>query len=163
QARTPPPRTAGLSWSVRPWLFRLEVAPDRREQVSMRLRVALALQDLRGAGDGEVGDLVAQGFPGPRHLLLDLGLRGGKDPVGFRLRLGLRRVDRLALELLALGNDLGAPALGLGHHVGDALLRVREALTTLLPCRDAVGDRLLARVDRAHERRPDELGGEPDE
>jgi hypothetical protein len=67
----------------------------------MRLRVHLALQDLRGAGDGEVGDLVTQRFFRAGDLLLDLRFRRGENSIGFRLRLGLRRVGRLALELLA--------------------------------------------------------------
>jgi hypothetical protein len=32
------------------------------QEIRVRLRVDFALQDLRGAGDGELGDLVAQRF-----------------------------------------------------------------------------------------------------
>jgi hypothetical protein len=39
----------------------------------------------------------------------------------------------------SLGDDLGAAALRLGHHVGDPLLRVGEALAAFLAGCDAVG------------------------
>ena len=61
----------------------------------MRLRVDVALQDLRRAGDREIGDLVAQLLLRARDFLLDLGLRRGEDAVGFGLRLDLRLLDRL--------------------------------------------------------------------
>ena len=110
QAGTPPRRRAWQSSSVRPSRFRLELLPDRRQQVGVRLGVDFALQDLRGAGDGKIGDLAAQRFLRAGDLLADLGLRGGEDAVGLGLGLGLGGVDRLALELLALRDDLGAAA-----------------------------------------------------
>ena len=54
----------------------------------------------------------------PRNHAEDLGEDALRLDPGFRLG----RVDRLALELLALCDDLGAARFRLGHHVGDPLL-----------------------------------------
>ena len=101
----------------------------------MRSCVHLALQDLRGAGDGEFGDLSAQRFLRALDFLLDLGLRRRDDAVGLRLRLGLRVLDGVALQLLTLGDDFGSACLRLGHHFGDALFGARQALPSFLASR----------------------------
>ena len=90
--------------------------------------------------------------------LRDLGLGRGDDAVRLGLRLGLRLLDRLLPELLTLRDDLARLGAGLADQVGDPLLGVGQALAALLAGGEAVGDLLLARLDRTHQRRPDELG-----
>ena len=62
----------------------------------VHLAVDVALQDLRRAGNREVGDRVAQLLLRTLHFLLDLGLGRGDDAVGFRLGIDLRLLDRVA-------------------------------------------------------------------
>ena len=85
------------------------------------------LQDLRGAGDREVGDRVAQLFLRARDLLLDLRLGRGDDAAGFGFRVDLRLLDRLGLELLADRDDFGRPRLGFGQHLRVALFGAARA------------------------------------
>ena len=67
------------------------------------------------------------------------------------------------LELLADRDDLRRARLGFRQHFRVALLRTGELAPALLAGREAVGDLLLARLDGAHQRRPDESRAEPDE
>ncbi len=62
----------------------------------MRSGVHLALQDLRGSGNGEFRDLSAQRVLSALDLLLELGLPRRDDAVGLSLRFGVCMLDRIA-------------------------------------------------------------------
>jgi hypothetical protein len=72
-------------------------------------------------------------------------------------------LDGLVLELLALRDDLRGACLSIGQHLRDARLGLGEALAGFLAGGEPVRDLLLPVLDRAHQRRPDELGTEADE
>src|SRR6266571_2257450 len=129
----------------------------------MRLGVDFALEYLGSTRNGKRGDLAAQCLLGAIDLLLDFGLCRCDDAVGFGLRIGARLVDRIALELLALRDDIGRPRLGFGQHFSDPLFGPGKALPSLFARSQSVGDLLLALFDRTHQHRPDEPRAKPDE
>src|SRR5262249_27560848 len=141
----------------------LDLSLELRQQLGVRLGVHLAAQDLLGAGDGERGDLLAQGLARARVFLVDLGLRRGLLAVALFSGCVARLVDQLGGALLRLGDDIGR-ALARRAQVGLGLARRRlERLLALLGRGQALGDHFLALLDRAQQRRPDELDREPDE
>ena len=113
RARTPLRRRVGRWWRARPWrgaltARRFSCASSSACAVAStsRFRIFAAPATARSA------TAVAQLLLRARDLLLDLGLGGGDDAVGFGLRVDLRLLDRLGLELLADRDDLGRPRLG---------------------------------------------------
>src|SRR5690606_16189575 len=87
----------------------------------------------------------------------------GLVALAFRDRLGLGRVDDLVGALVGLLDDLVGLDPRRLQFVGDAFLGLGEVLLRVVRGREALGDLLLAFLDRPHQRRPDELPGEPDQ
>src|SRR5882762_7719219 len=133
------------------------------EQLGMRLGVDLAAQDLLRAGNGERGDLLAQHLLRARDLLVDIGLGGGEDALGLGPGGGLRLLEHLRIALFRGADDLADALARLLELLVRAPARRLEVPPALVARREAVGDLLLALLDRAHQRRPDEFDREPDE
>src|SRR5665213_1633076 len=142
-----------------PLQLRFDFAQHRR----MRGGIDFALQDLAGAGDGELRHLPAQILLGARNFLLDLRLGRRDDAVSLGLRLGLRAGDGLAADLLALRDDFVRLGARLGDQRLDATFGARQVFAALLAGGKAVCDGLLPRIDCERQRRPDVLGAQPDE
>src|SRR5581483_9731430 len=92
------------AYAARPWA--LDLRSQLVQHVGVGLGVDLALEDLRGAGDREVADLLAQGILRLRHLALDLGAAGGDDARLLRLRIALGLLDDLAGLLVGRADNL---------------------------------------------------------
>src|SRR5690349_322955 len=112
------------------------------DHVGVRLGVDLALQDLRGARDGELADLLAQLLAHALDLAHHFSVRRGLDA----LRLGLRRAPGLLDHdpglLVGAGQDVlrlhaGGLELLVGFHRG-----FRERAVALVGGRQPVGDLL---------------------
>src|SRR6266853_3977981 len=133
------------------------------EQLGMALRVYFAPEDFLRTGDGERGDLLPQHFPGAGDLLVDVGLGRGEDALGLGLGGGLRLVQHLRLALFRRTDELADALARLGELFVRALARLLQLAPAALARGEAVRDLLLALLDRAHQRRPDEFDREPDE
>src|SRR6266571_1887532 len=133
------------------------------EQLGVRFGVDLAAQDLLRAGDRERGDLLPERFPRAHDLLVDVGLGRGEDAIGLGPGGGLRLVEHLRVALFRRTDDLADALARLGELLVRAPARSLQVAPALLARGEAVGDRLLAPLDRTHQRRPDEFGREPDE
>src|SRR6266581_2032530 len=133
------------------------------EQLGVRLGVDLAAQDLLGAGDCERSDLFAQHLLRARDLLVDVCLGRCEDALGLGLGCGLRLVHHLRVALFRRTDDLADALARLRELLVRALARRLQLPPALLARGEAVGDLLLALLDRAHQRRPDEFDREPDE
>src|SRR5688572_21434512 len=141
----------------------LELLLDRVEKLAVRSGVDFPPQDLRGAGHGERGDVVAQLLARARHFLLDLSLGRGLFPCPFFLRGVLRFLDHLPGALLGLRKQVGSALARFPDLFIRALAGSLERAPALLGRGEAVGDGLLPRLDRAQHVRPDELHRHPDE
>src|SRR5260370_27044301 len=133
------------------------------EQLGVALRVYFAAEDFLRAGDRERGDLLPQHFLGAGDLLVDVGLGRGEDALGLGFRGGLRLVHHLRLAPFRRTDDLADALARLCELFVRALARLLQLAPALLARGEAVGDLLLALLDRAHQRRPDEPDPEPDE
>src|SRR5437870_8957969 len=133
------------------------------EQLGVGFRVDLAAQDLLRARDGERRNLLPEHFPGACDLLVDVGLGRGEDALGLGLGGGLRLVEHLRLASLRRTDDLADALARRGELFVRAPARRLELPPALLARGQAVRDLLLALLDRAHQRRPDEFDREPDE
>ena len=164
RARRRPPRTAGRSSSVRPWRLpsrarcRIDASSSACAFASTsRFRIFSAPATARSAtwsrsvSFARATSCWISAFAAARI----------RSASAFASAFAASTVSLLSFSPWAMISELRL--LRLGHHVGDPLLRVGEALAAFLARGEAVGDRLLARVDRAHQRRPDEPRREPDE
>src|SRR5690606_30312221 len=133
------------------------------EQRLVRVRIDLAADHPLGTGHGQRTELAAQLLAGAVGGRLDLRLRRGLLPGG----LGQRVVAGLVDDLVGAGMCLLDDLVGLGARLAEdlvaALLRLREFLLAQVGRGEALGDLALPLLDRVHQRRPDELHGEPDE
>src|SRR6185503_9882419 len=129
----------------------------------MRFGIHLAAQDLFRAGNRQRSDLLAQLLARPLRFLLDIGFGGGSFAVAFGLGRNFRFLDHLRSALFGLRDDLRRTRARLLDRLLGLLARQLKRLFALLACGESVSDLLLARLDRAQQRRPDELDREPDE
>jgi len=85
---------------------------------------------------------------GALHFLLGLGLGGGDQAIAFDLGLHLGGVDDGLGALLGLGHQCLRTCARLGVELGNLLLGVVETAVTPISGGKAVGDLLLALVER---------------
>src|SRR6185295_9906876 len=157
------PRRVGQWYWVRPQVIRSKLLLDPVQKFGVRLGVDFPAQDLLRPGHRERRDLRAQLLARALRFLLDVGLGGGLFAITFRLGCRFCLLDDLRTALLGLRHDLGrARARFLNRPLG-LPARLFERLPALLAGGEALVNLLLARLDGAQQRRPDELDREPDE
>src|SRR5690606_33298160 len=133
------------------------------EDVLKRPGVDLATDQAFGAGHGQRTDLLAQILARAVGGGLDLGHGDGLLAIRLGQRVLLGLLDDLAAATVRLLDDLVGLAARFAHDLVDLVLRLRQILLAAISGGEAFSDLLLALLDGLHQRRPDELDGDPDE
>src|SRR5262245_28407918 len=141
----------------------LEFGRDRVQQLSVRLGVDFAPQNLLRTLHSQRGDLRTQRFLCAEYLSIDLRFGPSDDAVTLDLGLRLRFFHQLRRTPVRLGQDLLSLAARFAQDIGGAFTRLLEILAPAFGRCEPVGDLLLPRLDRPQQGWPDELGREPDE
>src|SRR4030095_14763716 len=106
------------------------------EEVGVRPRVDLALEDALRARNGDRGDLAAQLVASPLHGLRDLRLRLFDLALALLLRVALRLAEDLGVARIGVVDDLH----GLRARLDDDRLRLLAGRLEVAPALVARGD-----------------------
>src|SRR6185369_4973117 len=104
---------------------------ELRDEVGVRPRIDLALEELRGRAHGELRHFLAQAVPRALRFEIDLLLGRGDQPLPFLRRGGLRLLDELVRTMLRVIDDLRGAFACLADDRIRALVRLRQLLLAL--------------------------------
>jgi hypothetical protein len=141
----------------------LQLGFQLAQQLSVCLRVDFTAQDLLRAGHGQHGNLLAQGFACAVGFLRDVGLGGRQLTVAFFLGSQLGFLDDLRCTLFSLGNYFSSLGFGITQAVACPLGSQFQLVLAAVGHGQPIGNLLLARFQRVHDRRPHVLHAEPHE
>src|SRR5690349_6890389 len=133
------------------------------DQVCVRTRVDLALEQLRRRGHGELGHFLAQRFARAIGLEVDLLLSRRDEPLAFLRGRGLRLLDQLVRAVLRVIDDLRRTLARFADDRVRVGARLRELRLALLGRSEPERDLLAALFHRVGDQRPHEFHREPDQ
>lgn len=123
--------------------------------------VHFAGQNLLGTGDGEHRNLIAELFTDAFHFLGGFRTSSFENAIGFNLSLSLGVLDNLLTQLFAVGHKIGSTGTSIGFNRLTLLRGDGQRTFTLVGGGEPVCNLLLPLFDRADQRRPDVLHGDP--
>src|SRR6185312_2689337 len=141
----------------------LQLRGELVEQIGVRARVDLALEQLRGRIDGQLRHVAPQALAHASRLELDLMLRGRDESLAFGRGRALRLLDHLVRAALRLIDDLARAVARLAQYGLATLLGLDELGLTLLGRGETHRDLARAILHRAHDVGPHPSHNDPDE
>ncbi len=140
-----------------------ELTRQLRQQLAMPHRVDLTAQHAARAEHDQLGQFLPQPLACPMDGLFELRLGGSALTRGLGERLLARLLDDLASPLMRLLQDFAGLRPSLTEHRLRLGLALLKRLLASLGGSQTLRDPLLPLLDGVHQRRPDELPGEPDQ
>src|SRR6185312_4373273 len=133
------------------------------DQLVMRARVDLTLEQLRGRGDRDLADLAPQALAGAGGLESDLLLRRSHQALTLLCRGAPRLLDDVVGPVLRLLDDLAAALACLAQDRFRAVARLLQLLLAAIRRGKPLRDLALALFDGAHQDGPALAHRDPDE
>src|SRR6185312_12705077 len=133
------------------------------DQLLVRACIDLALEELRGRGDGDLANLAPQALAGAGSLEPDLLLCRGHQALALLRGGGPRLLEDVVGPVLRLLDDLAAALARLAQDRFRAVARLLQLLLAAIRRGEPLRDLALALLDHAHQGRPAPAHRDPDE
>src|SRR6185437_4503014 len=133
------------------------------DQLLVRARVDLALEELRSGGDRDLADLAPQALAGAGSLESDLLLRRSDQALTLLRRGSPRLLHDVVGPVLRLLDDLAAALARLAQDRFRPVARLLQLLLAPVRRGESLRNLALALLNRAHEVRPDLAHHDPDD
>src|SRR6185437_9277204 len=137
--------------SAMPSMLPSDLRRQLADQLLVRARVDLALEELRGRGDRDLADFAAQAFAGAGSLQSDLLLRRGHQALALLRGGGSRLLHDVVGAVLGLLDDLAAALARLAQDRFRAVARLLQLLLAPIRRGKSLRDLALALLYLDHE------------